>query len=112
MISISACRAAFGRVVISQRNSLLGRLFLITVLMIFNVSGIAQAKTLGLVVNGLGGNPEYSESFSASADTIATALESLDGAPDTIVRLGEGATRENILDAIESLGSTLLPSSD
>ncbi|MFK7856415.1 MAG: hypothetical protein AB8B79_20035, partial [Granulosicoccus sp.] len=47
-----------------------------------------------------------------SADTIATALESLDGAPDTIVRLGEGATRENILDAIESLGSTLLPSSD
>jgi len=59
----------------------------------------------GVIVPGLGGTPEYAESFAASASTVAAALGSLDPAGDSVELLETGADREAILEAIERQGA-------
>ena len=60
----------------------------------------AYAKTYGIVVSGLGGDPDYAESFSSSSQSIASGLRSLQSDSSLIISLGQGATRQDILDAI------------
>ena len=103
-----------------------GRLFATIVLA--GVGGTAvpvAAEVAGVVVAGLGGTPEYADSFADSAALVAGALESLApgraaGEPDggaagdgsgpatadrPIERLGAEAGREAILAAIERQGA-------
>ena len=61
----------------------------------------ASAKTYGVVVAGLGGNVEYSESFAHASEQFATGLRTLESDPSLVITLDESATRESILEAIE-----------
>lgn len=61
----------------------------------------AFAKTYGVVVAGLGGAAEYSESFAESSQQYATGLRTLETDPSLIITLDESATRDTILEAIE-----------
>ena len=61
----------------------------------------ASAKTYGVVVTGLGGNAEYSESFAQSSQQFATGLSTLESDSSLIITLDESATRDSILEAIE-----------
>lgn len=61
----------------------------------------AIAKTYAVVVAGLGGDAEFSESFEASSQQFATSLRTLEKDPSLIITLDESATRESILAAIE-----------
>ncbi len=67
----------------------------------------ANAKTYALVVNGLGGDQTYLESFRDSATTFMHALETLDSGQN-IVRLDESATRQNILDSIDAQAALMV----
>lgn len=61
----------------------------------------AFAKTYAVVVAGLGGDAEYSESFDASSQQFATGLRTLENDPSLTITLDESATRDSILAAIE-----------
>lgn len=61
---------------------------------------VAHAQTHAVVVNGLGGEQSYSDTFSQAADSYTRALQTLDSGESRIVRLDESATREAILSAI------------
>lgn len=93
-------------------RSMCCRLPMLSVLLIISLPLVASAQTMALVVSGLGGEAKYSESFSASADAFAAALESLDSVPDRVVKFDESATREAILESIDQLTGSLEPSSD
>lgn len=69
------------------------------------VGARAAESTAGVVVAGLGGTPEYAESFAADAAKIAEALRSLDPGDGTIALLDEDADRAAILAAIERQGA-------
>lgn len=64
----------------------------------FNIS----AQTYGVVVEGLGGAPEYAQAFSDTSQSLSTALQTLDADVSLIVTLDATATRESILEAIEA----------
>ena len=59
-----------------------------------------HAETHAVIVSGLGGSPEYTESFTDAAHVFAEALQTLDTDEDRIIKLDESATREDILAAI------------
>lgn len=61
----------------------------------------ASARTYAVVVAGLGGAPEYQESFADTTDSVHNGLLSLGNDPSLVIRLDESATREDILAAIE-----------
>ena len=64
----------------------------------------AQAGNFSLVVQGLGGTPDYEEAFSRDARAIAAAAGLLSRSPARYVFLnGERATRENILQELGEL---------
>ena len=70
----------------------------------------SAAGTVGVVAAGLGGTPEYAESFADDAATIAEALGSLDPLGGTIERFGTSADappagRDALLEAIERQGA-------
>jgi hypothetical protein len=73
---------------------------------------LAEAQTVGLVVSGLGGDAKYTESFGATADAFASALESLDSVPGSVVKLDESASRDAILESIGQLADSLQESID
>lgn len=58
------------------------------------------ADTYAVIVTGLGGTEEYSESFSGWSDTFQSALGSLDDDEALIINLSASAERQDILDAI------------
>lgn len=62
----------------------------------------ALAQTHAVIVSGLGGDPDYTQSFGESALAYAQALQSLDEDKERIVLLDETATREHILAAIDA----------
>ncbi|ASJ74747.1 C13 family peptidase [Granulosicoccus antarcticus] len=61
----------------------------------------AHSETHAVVVSGLGGEKNYSDSFSAAAQSYATALQTLDNGEERIVLLDETAGRDQILTAIQ-----------
>lgn len=67
----------------------------------------ATASTYSVVVSGLGGAPEYTDSFEASAQSYVEALRSLDTDELLTVQLDESATRQQILQAIEQMASRI-----
>lgn len=84
----------------------------VAVIAIASVPMLVRAQTVGLVVSGLGGEAKYTESFDATADAFALALETLDSAPDSIKRLDESSSREAILASIEQLAGSLQQPAD
>lgn len=66
-----------------------------------------SADTYGVVVNGLGGEAKYSESFSNTAAGYADALGTLNNGENHVVLLGESAGRQDILDAIRQQGALI-----
>ena len=66
------------------------------------VSVPAIAQHHALVVSGLGGESAYADSFKATGEAIAQALQSLDTEDDLIVHLYDSPTRELVLATIES----------
>jgi len=73
-------------------------------LLLLLLAGMAsqlQAKSAGLVVSGLGGNPEYAIEFAEQGQAITTALGSLGSHVNQFVWLdGATADRQVILDTI------------
>ena len=67
---------------------------------------LLHARTVSLVVSGLGGNAEYSEAFDAYGTAIADGLSSLEVDSDAIIYLDENATREHVLEAFEAQART------
>ncbi len=63
---------------------------------------LLQARTVALVVSGLGGNPEYSEAFKEYGTAIADGLSSLEIDDDAIIYLDETADRDSLLAAFET----------
>ena len=63
---------------------------------------LLQARTVALVVSGLGGNPEYSEAFKEYGTAIADGLSSLEIDDDAIIYLDESADRDSLLEAFET----------
>jgi len=61
-----------------------------------------MAQNHALVVSGLGGESAYTDSFNATGEAIAQALQSLDTADDLVVHLYDSPTRELVLAAIDS----------
>lgn len=88
-----------------RRSRTLGTCWLLLASSLFAVSGMAQNHAV--VVSGLGGEAVYAESFKASGDALAQALQSLDTQDDLVVHLHEAATRQDILDAIDSVASKM-----
>jgi len=70
------------------------------------VPGLLKAATVGLIVQGLGGNPDYEKSFTESVDKIAAGFSSLSSnESDVMVLRGVDANRPAILQAIEEQGA-------
>ncbi len=67
---------------------------------------VSQARTVALVVSGLGGNPEYSEAFKEYGTAIANGLSSLEIDDQAIIYLDESANRESLLEAFETQART------
>ncbi len=65
------------------------------------VSLNASARTYGVVVEGLGGTPEYQQAFADTSNSLGKALQTLESDASLIVTLDSTATRESILQAIE-----------
>ncbi len=61
----------------------------------------ATARTYGVVVEGLGGSPEYAEAFASTSQSLSAALQTLDTDASLIISLDASSTRETILQAIE-----------
>lgn len=78
------------------------RIFLASVLF-FSIA--ANAETVGVVVAGLGGNPEYAESFEADSTVIAESLRSVAKEDQHVTLFAHDATREHVLEAIEKQAS-------
>ena len=72
-------------------------LLLVLSLLVVNA---ANAETHAVVVNGLGGEESYSETFSNAADSYTRALQTLDSGEERVVQLDESATRDAIMSAI------------
>jgi len=73
---------------------------------------LVSAQTVGLVVSGLGGEAKYSESFAASAEVYAEALDSLNSTAGSVLRLDDTSSRETILESIAMLASSLPEATD
>lgn len=84
-----------------------GSLRLFVFLLLSFVFTSAAAGTHAIIVNGLGGNQSFSESFAESAATIAAAMQSLDLEDSLIVQLNESAGREAILAEIAAASQRL-----
>ncbi len=69
------------------------------ILLIACAPSLLQARTVALVVSGLGGNPEYDEAFAGYGSAIADGLSSLEVDKDAIIYLDGSANRENLLEA-------------
>ncbi len=65
------------------------------------------AQSHALIVSGLGGESAYEESFKATGEAMAQALQTLDTEDDLVVHLHDLPTREDILAAIESAAEKL-----
>lgn len=66
------------------------------------VAPLANAKSTGLVVTGIGGNEDYAEQFFAQGEVVVDALRTISDNEDDITLLqGDAATREAILNSIE-----------
>ena len=73
-----------------------------TLLLMVSMVSVAHARTYGVVVSGLGGTAEYGDAFSTSSQHFADGLSTLDNDPSLIIVLDESATREAVLDAIQT----------
>jgi len=65
-------------------------------------SEFALAGNFAVVVSGLGGQQEYSDSFSDTASAVYESLQTLDVETDRIISLDETATRDDILEALST----------
>jgi len=65
------------------------------------------ARTYGVVVSGLGGEPAYTEAFVDTSNHVKGALQSLEDDPSLILSLAADATRDSILAAIEQQASRI-----
>jgi len=63
---------------------------------------LSHARTVALVVSGLGGTPEYSEAFDEYAQAIAGGLSSLESDDEAVIYLDGSNNREALLDAIST----------
>lgn len=63
-----------------------------------------HANSTGLVVTGIGGNEEYAEQFLRQGEVVIDALRTISERDEDMVLLqGEDATRQSLLDSIETL---------
>jgi len=74
-----------------METAVIGRSASLLALSALAVALPSRASTVGVVAAGLGGTPEYSESFVRDATTIARSLRSLDPAEGSIELLGASA---------------------
>ena len=75
----------------------------LTAILLFTLLGAqAQARTYGVVVAGLGGSPEYDDAFATTSRNLATGLGTLESDESLVILLDEKATRDAILDAIDT----------
>jgi hypothetical protein len=63
----------------------------------------AHAELYYLIVGGLGGEPTYSEQFGKDTDALATVARRTTAQSRVILLKGEGATREALVNSLESL---------
>jgi hypothetical protein len=63
----------------------------------------AHAELYYLIVGGLGGEPTYSEQFAKDTDALATVARRTTAQGRVIVLKGEAATREALVNSLESL---------
>lgn len=69
------------------------------------IAPLANAKSTGIVVTGIGGNEEYAQQFRDQGEVVVGALRTVSENEDDIVLLqGDNATREAVLQSIEELG--------
>jgi len=67
---------------------------------------VAIAKTMGLVVTGIGGNPEYAEQFEQQGKVVIEALRTIGESDEDFSLLqAEDATRSAVLAELESLAA-------
>ncbi|MEE9321639.1 MAG: hypothetical protein V3U76_14420 [Granulosicoccus sp.] len=85
-----------------MRKSLVCKLLGSCVLLL---SMAANAETAAVVVAGLGGNPQYAESFEADSTLIAESLRSVAKEDQHITHFARDAARNHVLEAIESQGA-------
>ena len=83
-----------------RSNILQGTIY--TLLFMALTVSAAQARTYGVVVTGLGGTVEYGDAFSASSQRFADGLSTLDNDPSLIIVLDDSASREAVLNAIQT----------
>jgi len=74
------------------------------------VMSTAQSKTRAVVIAGLGGNPEYTESFNEQTESIASALETItrDAAHVTLLQ-GADSNRAAFMAALASIAEDAEP---
>lgn len=69
--------------------------------------GTSQAAQHALVISGLGGTAEYSEAFQRAGEQFTDGLQTLVQQKERIVHLDESATRDDILQAIETVAEAV-----
>ena len=72
-------------------------------LVAFGVAAPAHAELYYLIVGGLGGEATYTEQFAKDTDALATVARRTTSQNRVIVLKGEGATREALTNALDSL---------
>ena len=84
------------------RSGQLAGLYCLGAVWLLALPSASFAQTYGVVVPGLGGSAEYDDAFTQSATDVANGLKSLERDTSLIVLLESDATRQDILDAIDT----------
>ena len=66
-----------------------------------------SAQNYAVVVSGLGGESQFTDQFAKTGKAVFESLQSLDVQDDRVVYLGESATRDTILSAIDDIASRI-----
>jgi hypothetical protein len=73
------------------------------VLVALGAAAPAHAELYYLIVGGLGGEPSYTEQFAKDTDALATVAKRTTAQSRVMVLKGEAATREAVVNGLESL---------
>lgn len=74
--------------------------FAVTTLLIASAGNVARADVSAVVVNGLGGEEQYTDAFTEQAQQVGDAFATLSSDQDAVVVL-DAPRRESFLDAVE-----------